>query len=151
MDDAAKGTIAHYERHVRTWDADRRAGGWSDKSYIETFLSYLSASARVLDLGCGGGDPVALHLYARVRILCASMHTRPRVQRAPGLPCALSVLGANDFVKLGQKPVARTRTHISSSSRPPSWDPYSACGPGLLLNNNARDYGSQLAGRDDEW
>jgi hypothetical protein len=30
-----------------------------------------------------------LNLYARVRVFCAQLHTRPRVQRAPGLPCAL--------------------------------------------------------------
>ena len=30
-----------------------------------------------------------LYLYARVRFPCAQLHTRPRVQRAPGLPCAL--------------------------------------------------------------
>ena len=30
-----------------------------------------------------------LNLYARVRFLMPSLHTRPRVQRAPGLPCAL--------------------------------------------------------------
>ena len=30
-----------------------------------------------------------LNLYARVRILMHTLHTRPRVQRAPGLPCAL--------------------------------------------------------------
>ena len=30
-----------------------------------------------------------LNLYARVRVLCAQLHARPRVQRAPGLPCAL--------------------------------------------------------------
>ena len=31
-----------------------------------------------------------LNLYARVRISLCTLHTRPRVQRAPGLPCALS-------------------------------------------------------------
>src|ERR1700731_2952871 len=30
-----------------------------------------------------------LDLYARVRFFCAFLHTRPRVQRAPGFPCAL--------------------------------------------------------------
>ena len=30
-----------------------------------------------------------LNLYARVRISLCKLHTRPRVQRAPGLPCAL--------------------------------------------------------------
>ena len=30
-----------------------------------------------------------LNLYARVRISLCKLHTRPRVQRAPGLPCTL--------------------------------------------------------------
>jgi hypothetical protein len=30
-----------------------------------------------------------LYLYARVRVFCALLHTGPRVQQAPGLPCAL--------------------------------------------------------------
>jgi len=33
-----------------------------------------------------------LNLYARVRFCLCILRTRPRVQRAPGLPCALSVL-----------------------------------------------------------
>src|SRR5580698_9320614 len=45
------------------------------------------------------------------------MHTRPRVQRAPGLPCALLFWGANEIVRLGQNHVARTRTHVPSSPR----------------------------------
>jgi hypothetical protein len=31
------------------------------------------------------------NLYARVRVPYAHLHTRPRVRRAPGLPCALHV------------------------------------------------------------
>jgi hypothetical protein len=30
-----------------------------------------------------------LYLYARVRISTHTLHTRPRVQRAPGIPCTL--------------------------------------------------------------
>jgi hypothetical protein len=30
-----------------------------------------------------------LNLYARVRIFYVHLHARPRVQRAPGFPCAL--------------------------------------------------------------
>src|SRR6266702_4402239 len=33
-----------------------------------------------------------LNLYARVRIPRTNLHTRPRVQRAPGFPCALCSL-----------------------------------------------------------
>jgi len=38
--------------------------------------------------GKAGCSP--LDLYARVRTSLCPLHTRPRVQRAPGLPCALS-------------------------------------------------------------
>ena len=38
--------------------------------------------------GKAGCSP--LDLYARVRTSLCTLHTRPRVQRAPGLPCALS-------------------------------------------------------------
>jgi hypothetical protein len=34
-----------------------------------------------------------LNLYARVRFCLLLLHTRPRVQRAPGLPCALFFVG----------------------------------------------------------
>jgi SAM-dependent methyltransferase len=48
-----------------SWDADRRAAGWTDKPFIERFLSFLPAGTTVLDLGCGGGSPVALHMVAQ--------------------------------------------------------------------------------------
>ena len=65
MEDAASRIVAHYERHALSWDADRRAAGWNDKSFIERFLSFLPQGAAVLDLGCGGGSPVALHMVAQ--------------------------------------------------------------------------------------
>src|SRR5262249_38300820 len=65
MGDAANRIVAHYERHALAWDADRRAASWIDKPFIERFLSLLPQHASVLDLGCGGGSPVALHMVAR--------------------------------------------------------------------------------------
>lgn len=62
MDDAASWIVAHYERHAVSWDADRRAASWIDKPFIDRFLSFLPRGATVLDLGCGGGSPVALHM-----------------------------------------------------------------------------------------
>ena len=41
-----------------------------------------------------------LNLYARVRILCTTLHTRPRVQRASGIPCSLLFEG-NDMQTSG--------------------------------------------------
>jgi SAM-dependent methyltransferase len=65
MDDAASRIVNHYERHAVSWDADRRAASWIDQPFIERFLGFLPQGASVLDLGCGGGSPVALNMVAR--------------------------------------------------------------------------------------
>jgi SAM-dependent methyltransferase len=65
VEDAASQIAAHYERHALSWDADRRAARWIDKPFIERFLDLLPHGANVLDLGCGGGSPVALHMVER--------------------------------------------------------------------------------------
>jgi 2-polyprenyl-3-methyl-5-hydroxy-6-metoxy-1,4-benzoquinol methylase len=57
--------IGHYERHAVSWDGDRRNGGWNDKPWHERFVSELPNGGMVLDLGCGGGSPVALNLIER--------------------------------------------------------------------------------------
>jgi len=56
--------IAHYQRHAGSWDADRCGAGWNDKPWHDRFIGLLPKAGRVLDLGCGGGAPVALHLVA---------------------------------------------------------------------------------------
>jgi SAM-dependent methyltransferase len=56
--------IAHYERHAAHWDADRRASGWNDRKWHDRFVALLPEGAVVLDLGCGGGSPVAANLVA---------------------------------------------------------------------------------------
>jgi SAM-dependent methyltransferase len=62
MSEPADRMIGHYEKHAREWDADRRNSGWNDKPWHDRFITALSKGARVLDLGCGGGSPVALHM-----------------------------------------------------------------------------------------
>ena len=56
--------IAHYERHARAWDKDRRESGWNDKPWHDRFVAAVPAGASVLDLGCGSGCPVALNMAA---------------------------------------------------------------------------------------
>lgn len=51
-----------YERHALAWDTDRNHGTWNDKSWHDRFIACLTPGARVLDLGCGSGMPVAFHL-----------------------------------------------------------------------------------------
>jgi SAM-dependent methyltransferase len=62
MTDFADRIIGHYERHARDWDSDRRANGWNDKPWHDSFIATLPKGATVLDLGCGAGSPVAFHM-----------------------------------------------------------------------------------------
>jgi len=61
--------VNHYERHAREWDVDRRALPWVDRPCIDLFAGPLPAGGAVLDLDCGGDDPVATSLVAhRLRV-----------------------------------------------------------------------------------
>lgn len=60
--DLSDKICAHYEKNAAAWDADRRNSGWNDKRWHDRFVEALPKSARVLDLGCGGGIPVARNL-----------------------------------------------------------------------------------------
>ena len=65
------------------------------------------------------GRPVCspLNLYARGRILLCIMPARPRVQRAPGFPCALLLLSRVAIdAKLGRI-APRDREAVSADTR----------------------------------
>lgn len=51
-----------YRRRAAEWDAARRRSGWNDRAWIDAFAKELPRGGRVLDLGCGGGHPVARFL-----------------------------------------------------------------------------------------
>jgi SAM-dependent methyltransferase len=65
MTHLASRIIGHYEKHATAWDADRQNASWNDKIWHDLFIDRLPAGARVLDLGCGSGRPVAEHLRQR--------------------------------------------------------------------------------------
>ncbi|WP_422057616.1 class I SAM-dependent DNA methyltransferase [Sphingomonas sp.] len=50
-----------YQRHAAAFDAARR-NSFPERTWIERFARMLSPHAEVLDLGCGGGEPIARFL-----------------------------------------------------------------------------------------
>jgi cyclopropane fatty-acyl-phospholipid synthase-like methyltransferase len=65
MTHLASRIMAHYERHATAWDSDRQNSAWNDKVWHDRFIDRLPAGAKVLDLGCGSGRPVAQHMAER--------------------------------------------------------------------------------------
>ena len=56
-----------YDLIADWWHANKRAQGYLERviSYVDRILEDLPAGAKVLDLGCGTGEPVAKHLVER--------------------------------------------------------------------------------------
>ena len=53
------------------------------------------------------------NLYARVRTFLCTLHARPRVRRAPGLPCALAIeRGRNEMENSGKSCREIAESHI---------------------------------------
>jgi SAM-dependent methyltransferase len=61
MHELAQQIIPLYERHALQWDAARRRQPLIESGWLERFEGLLPLGASVLDLGCGGGDPIAVH------------------------------------------------------------------------------------------
>ncbi|MDB5703586.1 MAG: Methyltransferase [Sphingomonas bacterium] len=51
----------HYERHARAFDRDR-SRDFVERPWIERFVMPLPRGGAILDLGCGGGEPIARYL-----------------------------------------------------------------------------------------
>jgi SAM-dependent methyltransferase len=65
MTHLASRIIGHYEKHAMAWDGDRQNSGWNDQVWHDRFIDSLPRGAKVLDLGCGSGRPVAQHMQER--------------------------------------------------------------------------------------
>lgn len=55
---AAKNVVALYQRHAAEFDRSR-SRALIEKAWLDTFLGYLPLKASILDIGCGGGEPIA--------------------------------------------------------------------------------------------
>lgn len=59
-----RDTIAVYQRQARGWDR-HRLRIFCEQGWLDRFIALLPDDGRVLDLGCGAGDPIAGYLLQR--------------------------------------------------------------------------------------
>jgi SAM-dependent methyltransferase len=61
MADEAGRIIGLYQRHARSWAADR-GDRLIETAWLDRFRKFLEPHAEILDLGCGSGRPIARYL-----------------------------------------------------------------------------------------
>ena len=64
MDEAADEIIGLYRRHARAWD-EARGERLLEGVWLDRFLALAPPGGEVLDLGCGGGRPIAAYLIGK--------------------------------------------------------------------------------------
>jgi len=57
MSSDAEKIVGLYQRHGRAWAADR-GNKLFEKAWLDRFLAVMPANPRVLDIGCGSGEPM---------------------------------------------------------------------------------------------
>lgn len=61
MPSAAEAIVGIYQRHADAWDG-QRGRSLFERPWLDRFMELLSRPARILDIGCGAGEPLARHL-----------------------------------------------------------------------------------------
>ena len=56
-------TLAIYDKHAESWGR-HRPRVFSEKSWLDRFISSIPPQSSILDVGCGTGDPIAAYLTA---------------------------------------------------------------------------------------
>lgn len=64
MRDAADNIVGLYDRNAALWDASRGRSLF-EAAWLDRFLALVPAGGRILDIGCGSGEPIARHFAAR--------------------------------------------------------------------------------------
>jgi SAM-dependent methyltransferase len=61
MDPSHAGIIDLYERHAQSWDGDRGRSLF-ERGWLDRFRALAGDGGKILDLGCGAGEPMAAYL-----------------------------------------------------------------------------------------
>jgi SAM-dependent methyltransferase len=81
-EEIAQDIIALYQRHAVSWDRGRSQSlakrGFVERGWLDRFMALLPPNARVLDIGCGAGEPMA-------RYLIDAGHRVTGVDTSPGM------------------------------------------------------------------
>ena len=59
MSSPAEQIVGLYQRHAEAWDRLRSGDGPFEKPWLDRFLALLEPGASILDIGCGGAEPMA--------------------------------------------------------------------------------------------
>lgn len=62
--DLAAQTRAVYERQAKRFDAERSRSLY-ERDWLDRFLAPIRRGGRILDLGCGAGDPIAVYFVEK--------------------------------------------------------------------------------------
>jgi SAM-dependent methyltransferase len=61
MEEIRRSHRAVYDANAGRWDAERSRSLF-ERDWLDRFLAHLPANSRLLDLGCGAGEPIARYL-----------------------------------------------------------------------------------------
>ncbi len=59
-----RATPAVYQKHAEAWDK-QRSRSLFERSWLDKLIQHLPEGARILDVGCGAGQPISQYLLTR--------------------------------------------------------------------------------------
>lgn len=103
MTDPAADIVDIYRRHAEAWTATRGAV-FLERAWIDRFSNMLGQGARVLDIGCGPGAPIARYLVEKgFRVTGVDAAPEMAALFRANLPGEVAEVCDMRSLKLGQK------------------------------------------------
>jgi SAM-dependent methyltransferase len=80
MVDLAGDIVSIYQEHADEWDRTRGRSLF-EKQWLDRFLTLCDGSADILDIGCGGGEPIAAYLLSQGHRVTGIDSSAPLIER----------------------------------------------------------------------